>query len=189
MFVALRMALLLFTLGVGLTAPAQARADDPWIHISVVEREAGGSSVEINLPLSMIDTALSMIPDSALTSGHLQLDANGVSLDDIRKLWSQLRSAGDGEFVKATQPGSQLTLTRVGDLLKLRVDATSPHTETIHLQVPVALVDALFAGTGNRIDLQGAAKNLATTRGDVLVVDNEDSHVRIWIDERSSGDR
>ncbi len=171
------------------SSAAQARPDDPWIHITVVERDKGGSTVEINLPLAMIGTALSLVPDSALAKGRLQINANGVSLDDIRRLWSQLRATGDAQFVKVREQGSDVTVSREGDLLKVRVDGTGPEAETVRMQLPVALVDALFAGAGDQVNLAGAAKQLETTRGEVLTVEDSDSHVRIWIDERPSSGR
>jgi hypothetical protein len=186
-----RVALTLLILSASLlpTSSAQARSDDPWIHITVVDREAGGSTVEINLPLAMIGTALAMAPDSALANGHLHIDANGVSLADIRKLWSQLRAAGDAQFVKVSKPDAEVSLAREGDLLKIRVDATAPRSETVRMQLPVALVDALFAGEGDRIDLAAALQRLESTRGEVITVDDSDSHVRIWIDEQASSGR
>jgi hypothetical protein len=167
-------------------AVAQAGRDDPWIHISVHERQAGGSSVEINVPLSVAEPALALAPDSALAKGRVRLDAGDVSLAKIRRLWMELRETGDAPFVTARDSVSDVTVARAGNLLDVRVTEMGGDGETVRLRVPVALVDALFAGQEDHLDLVAAVKQLQTTRGEVLTVEGPDSHVRIWIDEQPS---
>lgn len=167
-------------------AAAQTGRDDPWIHITVVERQAGGSNVEINVPLALAEPALALAPDSALARGRVRIDTEGVSLAKIRRLWTELRETGDARFVTARDGDSDVTIARAGNLLDVRVTETGGDGETVRLRLPVALVDALFAGQEDQLDLAAALKQLQATRGEVLTVEGPDSHVRIWIDERPS---
>jgi hypothetical protein len=169
-----------------LPAAAQAGRDDPWIHITVLERQAGGSSVEINVPLALAEPALALTPDSVLAKGRLRVDAEGVSLAKIRRLWMELRETGDARYVTARDGDSDVTIERAGNLLDMLVKETGGDGETVRLRMPVALVDALFAGPQDQLDLVGAVKQLQATRGEVLSVESPDSQVRVWIDEQPS---
>jgi len=53
----------------------------------------------------------------------------------------------------------------------------------VSVELPVAAVDALFAGDGEDLDLKGALDEIRKVRGDVVQVDDGESRVRIWIDE------
>ena len=56
--------------------------------------------------------------------------------------------------------------------------------ESLGARVPIAVVDALFSGDGESLNLEGAVEELANLRGDIVRVDEEDTKVRIWIDEK-----
>jgi hypothetical protein len=47
----------------------------------------------------------------------------------------------------------------------------------------VTLVDALLSGEGESLDLSAALAEVRKLRGEIVRVKDEDSQVRIWIDE------
>jgi hypothetical protein len=51
------------------------------------------------------------------------------------------------------------------------------------VDLPVALVDALFSGSERELNIRAALGELRRMRGDVVRVNDRDSKVRIWIDE------
>jgi len=57
--------------------------------------------------------------------------------------------------------------------------------EVVRVEVPVEVVDALFSGEGNELNVREAFLRLQSRRGDIVRVNDERSTVRIWIDERS----
>ncbi len=190
-----------------LTTGRSAEAD-PWIHIRVVESGEEAARVEVHLPLSLMTLGLDMVPDSVLVEGRLRLRNSDVSVSDLRRIWNELRAAGDADFVTVEKPGETVRVSRSGDRLLVSVekkavareqdlaprgpaagDRENADAEGVRIEVPVAIVDALLAGQGNQLDVGGALAQLGAFRGEVLRVRDGGSDVRIWIDERSAGAR
>lgn len=191
-----------------LTKGRSAEAD-PWIHIRVVESGEEAARVEVHLPLSLMTLGLDMVPDSVLVEGRLRLRNSDVSVSDLRRIWNELRAAGDADFVTVEKAGETVRVSRSGDRLLVSVekkavareqdlaprgpaapgDRENADAEGVRIEVPVAIVDALLAGQGNQLDVGGALAQLGAFRGEVLRVRDGGSDVRIWIDERSAGDR
>jgi hypothetical protein len=51
--------------------------------------------------------------------------------------------------------------------------------------VPVALVDSLFAGEGEELNVKAALVELQKRRGDIVRVNDSNAKVRVWIDEKN----
>jgi hypothetical protein len=171
----------------------QAATDSPWIHIEV--REDGGSrtKVDLNLPLSLVQVALDVAPEKIISNGHIKIDHHGhhdLSIADLRRMWQELRDAGEAEFVTVEEEDEKVKITREGDHLRIDVEERSHHgeseTETVHVKVPVSVVDALMSGEGEELNLRDALELLKNERGEIVRVEGGDSDVRIWIDERKS---
>jgi hypothetical protein len=60
--------------------------------------------------------------------------------------------------------------------------------EEVQVDVPVGLVDAVLAGPGDSVDVKTVMRELRARRGDIVRVNDEDSAVRIWIDESAAGE-
>jgi hypothetical protein len=77
---------------------------------------------------------------------------------------------------------SDVRISKSGGYLRLTVDGNNRKGGRVRMKIPLPLVDAALAG-GDTIDLGAIARALADTpAGELLTVDDEDSHVRIWID-------
>jgi len=171
-------------------SPARAQAatqdDALWIHVEVFEAGEKGANVKVNLPLSLIDVALDLAPDDVIADGRLKIDSSDVSVADMRRMWSQLRTAGDAEFITVEEEDETVRIARQGEIIEVHVTDRSNGTEKTRIEVPLSIVDALFAGEGDALDVRGALAQLKTRRGEILSVDDGESRVRIWIDERSA---
>jgi hypothetical protein len=66
--------------------------------------------------------------------------------------------------------------------VKIRVEKPG-RQEQVHVDLPVTLVDALLSGEGESVDLKAALAEVRSLRGDIVRVKDDDSHVRVWIDE------
>ena len=168
-------------------AQAKATPGTPWLHVRVQESGKGKSStVNVNLPLSVIQAAVALAPEKIVSNGHVHLGAAGKDLKvaDVRKLWKELRESGEAELVSVEEEGQTVKIARRGDQIQVRLTG-GPEGETVQVDVPVKLVDALLGGEGSEIDLKSAAAALQTLRGDIVRVDDKDAQVRIWIDERN----
>lgn len=183
MFISLSVATLVGATGE--RARAQVTAGSAWIHIRV-EEPARESKVHVNLPLSVVQVALEAAPDKVVSKGRIHLGHEGhdLSLADMRRLWKELKTAGDAQLVTMENGDEKVNVARKGDLVQVRLERPK-EKETVAVDVPVALVDALFSGEGEGLDVVAAVKELQSLRGDVVRVDDQDSRVRIWIDEKN----
>jgi hypothetical protein len=173
-------ALLALTLG---AIPLQAQT--PWIHIEVDEDEADASHVKINLPLSVVQIVLEAAPEKIVDDGRIRIHHIDEDLDveDLRRMWNELRTAPESEWVKVEEKEETVSIRRQGDQILVEVDDRKDG-ETVHVQVPVTVVDALFSGEGQELNLKEAISELKSLRGDIVRVDDGETKVRIWIDEK-----
>jgi hypothetical protein len=58
--------------------------------------------------------------------------------------------------------------------------------EQVRIEIPTSLVDALLSGEGDEANVQAAISELRKRRGDIVRVQDDDSHVRVWIDEQNT---
>ncbi|HUG52099.1 MAG TPA: hypothetical protein VMR21_00795 [Vicinamibacteria bacterium] len=159
-------------------APATA-----WLHVRV--EEAGRKSkVAVNLPVSAVEAALQAAPETVMSGGRIKLGHrhNHMSVADLRSMWKELKAAGDNEFVTVEEEDQTVRVARKGDLVLVHVDRPSGR-ESVRVEVPIDVVDALFSGQGEELDLRAAFALLQNRRGDIVRVQDKDSTVRIWIDE------
>ena len=52
--------------------------------------------------------------------------------------------------------------------------------------MPVSLVDAFLSGDGEEGNIQAAIAELQKRRGNIVTVHDDDSNVRVWIDEQNT---
>ena len=161
----------------------RAQAPSPWLHVRV--EEARGAKVSVNLPLSVVEVALKAAPETVIGHEkiHLGLEGRDLRLADIRKMWQELKKSGDVDLVSAEDGDEKVTVAKKGDLVLVRVEKAGGR-EGAHVEVPAEVVDALFAGEGETLNVRGALAKLQTRRGDIVRVNDKDSTVRVWIDEK-----
>ncbi len=181
---------LIAALALAVLVPAQSfasknrdKSKDAWIHIEVHENGDDGDKVSVNLPLSLADVALqSTIEEHGLSGGKISIEDSDISVSDLRRMWRELKSAGDAEFVTVEGKDENVKIYRKGDRVFVDVDDHS-EDQTVRIEMPVTVVDALLGGEDDRLDLRAAVaqlKDLGT--GDIVRVEGGDEHVRIWID-------
>jgi len=161
------------------------QAQTPWIHIEVDENEADASHVKVNLPLSVVQIALEAAPEKIVDHGKIRMNHIDEDLDveDLRRMWNELRSAPDSELVTIQEKEETVSIRRQGDQILVEVD-NRKDGDTVHVQVPLTVVDALFSGEGQELNLKEAISELKSLRGDIVRVDDGETKVRIWIDEK-----
>lgn len=166
-------------------ASTPLQAQTPWIHVEVDDNEKEGSHVKVNLPLSVVEIALEAAPEKIVNEGRIRIEATDRDLDveDLRKMWNELRDAPDSEWVTVEEKDETVSIRRQNDRILIDVDDRKGG-DTAHIQVPVKVVDALFSGQGEELNLKGAISELKSLRGDIVRVDDGDTKVRIWIDEK-----
>jgi len=163
-------------------AAAQAQESN-WIHVRV--DEADGAKVRVNLPATMVDIALEMADEEALEDGHLDLGSDtDVTVQELRRLWQEMRDAGDAEFVNVQDGDEHVRVFRKGDRVYVQVD--EGETQKVRVEMPAEVADALLDSEGDRLNLRAAVQKLAESGSQELVrVQEPDTSVRIWVDARS----
>ena len=151
-------AVLMMTAGV-----AAADTDGLWLHVRVDGHH--GEKVSVNLPLSLIEAAIPMIPDEHFRNGDLHFDdihwghGHRMSISELRELWQELKSSPDMTFVTVEDGDETVTVKKSGDYML--VDTEEHGDSAVQVRVPLAVVDALLSGDGETIDVRAAVEALA----------------------------
>ncbi len=168
-----------------MTYPARTGAQGPsaWVHVRVEER-AHQSKVSVNLPVSVVEAALQAAPEKVLTEGriHLGHGGNDLSVADLRRAWNELKNTGDAEFVSVEDGDQTVRVARSGSVVLVHIDKPGGR-EAVRVEVPVEVVDALFSGQSEELNVRAAFAKLRNRRGDIVRVHDDNATVRIWIDE------
>jgi hypothetical protein len=163
---------------------AQSASPSPWLHIRVEELNRP-SKVHVNRPLPVVEAALKAAPATLSSEGKIHLGPGGkhLSLADMRRIWTELKASGDVDLVTVEDENENVKVARKGDLVLVKVDREGK--EEVNVEVPVALVDALFAGEGEELNVKAALLELQKRRGDIVRVNDSNAKVRVWIDEKN----
>lgn len=169
-----------------LLAAAQETAGR-WFHVHVTEAE-DGAEVRVNLPLAFIEKAVSMMPEEVSDEVRVELNDAGFEVDELRELWQELRTSPDATFVTVDSADEKVQVRKEGNFLVARTTESTPDGAQVNVRFPLDVVDALFSGDPDRLDLAAAIRALAAYEGDMVTVQDRDNRVRIWIDDRNEGE-
>lgn len=172
-------------LAIALFLPAaQAQAQELWFHVEVHEASGENAQVKVNLPISMIQSMMPMISQQAEMHGGTEFDIDGsdVTVDDLRQVLASLRDAPDATFAEVLTDDERVVFYKQGAYLRAE---TVEGTDTeIQARFPIAVLDALLSGPGDRLDFEAAVMALAAHGpGDLVTVRDGETRVRVWIDE------
>jgi hypothetical protein len=166
---------------VALAPGAAAASGDRWIHVRVDDTGDERAHVDIQVPVGMVQTLLPAL--NGRHGGHsIRVDGKQMELEDLRSCWNAVRASKDGDYVTVKDHDSDVRVSKSNGFLKLNVNDRAGASK-VRMTIPISLVDAVLA-SGDRIDLDAVGNALAKAGvGELLTVDDEDSHVRIWIDD------
>jgi hypothetical protein len=168
----------------GQATPAPAAAG-PWLHVRV-EEPRQQKKVAVNLPLSVVEVALERFPDKPFSMGRFHLEHGrpfgDVEIADLRRMWAELKTSGDAELVSVEERDKSVRIAREGGLVLIRVE-NSRGGESVKIDVPTQVVDALLSGEGRELNVRAALAEMQKRRGDIVRVNESGKTVRIWIDE------
>jgi hypothetical protein len=160
-------------------AGAASAAGDLWLHVKVDEGD--GAKVTVNLPVSIIEKAIPMLPVHDLHHARIANGEMNVEFEDIRELWQEVRDSPDMTFVTAEDDTEKVRVWKKSNWVYVEVrDEEGP--ESVDVKVPLAVVDALLAG--DEIDIEGAVRALVEHgEGEFVTVSDRDDNVRVWVDD------
>ena len=171
-------------LAFAVSVAAQDAGPQPWLHVQVTGENDGAENVAVNLPLAAAEPLLALVPHRILSDGQLSLGGRDVPVNvgAMRDLWRALTQVGDTEFVTVEGENETVRVARTGDQITVQVQ-DEDGSETVDVQLPILVVDALLSGDGDTLNVGAAVERLGELRGDIVRVREEERQVRIWIDE------
>jgi len=180
---------------VALSAPAAAQTGTPWLHVRV-EEVKDATKVAVNLPLSVVEAVLKASPGMIEKHGRIHIGHDhGLKLADLRRVWKELAAVGDAELVSVESEDENVKVMRKGDLVQVFVDQKAKPgkdgkkgkgAEQVRVEVPTSLIDALLSGEGDEANIEAAIGELRKRRGDIVRIHDDESQVRVWIDEQNT---
>jgi hypothetical protein len=162
------------------SAATSASAGDRWIHLRVDDADGGNGRVDIQVPVGMVQSLLPVLK-GVNGGGSIRVDSRSLDIAELREYWTAVRNANDGEYVTVRDQDSNVRIAKRAGHLLLNVDDEGGKSR-VRMKVPVPMIDAVLTGR-DTLDLNALGIALANAPdGELLSVDDEGSHVRIWID-------
>ena len=159
-----------------------ASAADLWLHLKV-DGGRHGEQVEMNMPLSMLDSFAPMLQGKVGEDGRVRIHERDYDVDELRRAWRQLENGPDATYLTVNDPDSKVRIAKRGDYFVLtaldRVEG-----ENVEAKIPVAVLGALLSGQRDELDVAAALRALARYgEGELMTVTSDEETVRIWIDD------
>jgi hypothetical protein len=172
-----------------LVAQNSAPSGERWLHVSVINQDHKGERVRVNLPLSIAESVLTSIKHERLDHGIIKIDEVRMEKVDIRKLYASLKSAKDGEYVTVESDSCNVRVAKESGFLIVKAHDRSRKDAQVFVRMPLEVVDALFSGAPDELNIVAALRVLAG-RGDTELVSVKDSEntVHIWVDAKNTGE-
>lgn len=166
------------------TAGGIHAASDLWLHVRVDEGD--GAKVTVNLPFSMVEKAIPMLPKHEFHHAHIAGEGVDVDLEDMRELWQEVKESPDMTFVTVEDGDEHVRVWKENNWVYVAVrDESGP--ETVDVKIPESVVDALLSG--EEIDVEAAVRALvAHGEGEFVTVRDRDDTVRVWVDSTPEAD-
>jgi len=178
--------LMTVVLALALLAP-MALAEDLWLHVQVLEQGEDGDTVKVNVPLQLVEALLPLVQHEQFQGGKIKLDEiPELEQIDLRGVLEALDQTPDGEFVTVQSKDENVRVAKAGGLLLVNV--LDDESTKVEVKVPLSVARALISADNDELDLLAAVRELAQFRGDLVSVEETDTSVRVWIDDRQQID-
>jgi hypothetical protein len=177
---------MLTALGVlALTVPAAAGGTS-WLHIKVDEAGNKAATVRVNLPLTVLEAVAPLAGEEFAKNTKIHAGDKRLNKAELKRMLIAVRDTDDAEFVRVQDDGDDVRVAKVKGQLVVHVREKGKAKDTVSVQIPMEVADALLNGPGDELDFV-AALNVLKQRGSgpLVTVDDDDSKVRIWIDDRN----
>ncbi|MGA2429866.1 MAG: hypothetical protein ABSH13_15315 [Candidatus Acidiferrum sp.] len=164
---------------------------DRWLHIRVDNPDSKEETVRVNVPLELAEKILPTINRDRLQSGKVKVDEIDCHGVDLHALLDAVRSSKDGEFVTVQNKDSDVRVAKQNNYFLVHVvdKHHSSKKSTVEVKIPMKVVDALFSGGKDELDLVAGLRALSAQGDTELVsVKDEENTVRIWLDSKNVSD-
>jgi len=164
---------------------------DRWLHVRVDNPDSKEETVRVNVPLELAEKILPTINRDRLQSGKVKVDEIDCHGVDLPALLDAVRTSKDGEFVTVQNKDSDVRVAKQNNYFIVHVvDKSHASKKTrVEVKIPMKVVDALFSGRKDELDLVAGLRALSA-QGDteLVTVKDEENSVRIWLDSKNVSD-
>jgi hypothetical protein len=169
------------------TGTALAGVEGRWLHVRVQDHDEDGEFVAVNVPLELVGALLPTIETDEFRGGKIVIDDDDFDEIDLRAALKALRDTPDGEYVTVRSRDENVRVAKERGFFL--IDAEDDGGDRVRIRMPLEVVDAMLGSGRNEIDVMAALDVLADSgNGDLITVESDDSHVRVWIDSNQVGD-
>jgi hypothetical protein len=167
-----------------------ASSHDRWLHVRVTNPGNNEETVRVNVPLEVAEKVLPTINKNRLHSGKVKFDDVDCHGVDLRALVDAVRTSKDGEFVTVQSKDADVRVAKQNGYLFVHVfEKNRPKKSQVEVKVPMKVVDALFSGGKDELDIVAALHALSAQGDTELVsVKDEENTVRVWVDSKNVTD-
>ncbi|HYG63603.1 MAG TPA: hypothetical protein VEL74_13560 [Thermoanaerobaculia bacterium] len=163
--------------------------EELWLHVKVHAAE-GDERTTINLPLSLVQGFIALVPDTARGSAKIRVNDREVSVPELRTMWRGLRHKADTTWMTTDSRDGKMRIAKRGGYLYIQAEDRTGGNEQAEIRIPATVVDALLSGKDDELELGAAISALARHgEGELVAVNSENETVRIWVDGESVGRR
>jgi len=191
------------------TLAQTASNSDRWIHVRVESKDSNGETVRVNVPVEMAEKVLPAIKHENLQGGKIHIENFHLDDVDLRAMLDAVRAANDGEYVTVQGGENNVRIAKSAGYLYIHVTEGKPSVKPakdasgkdapaksssvreskVEIKVPMKVVDALFSGGKDELDVVAALHALSASGDTELVnVKDKENTVRIWIDSKNIAD-
>jgi len=175
------------------TAPASSTAStasakqERWLHVRVINADAKGETVRVNVPLELAEKVLPTINKDRLHDGKVKIDSAHVNDVDLRALMDAIRTSKDGEYVTVQGNDNDVRVAKESNHLVVHVvDKTGSKRSQVEIKVPMKVIDALLSAGKDELDLVAALHALSAQGDTELVsVKGDGNTVKVWLDSKN----
>ncbi len=89
-------------------------AQERWFHVRVTETGADPTHVAVNMPLSLIEAALKLVPEQVHQEIDVELNEVDFDLEDLRQFWKDVKDVDDATFVTVESPDETVKVAKEG---------------------------------------------------------------------------
>lgn len=172
-----------------LAAQNSATSGERWLHVSVVKQDPKGERVRVNLPMAIAESVLTSIKHERLDHGIIKIDEVKINRVDIRQLYASLKSAKDGEYVTVESDSCNVRVAKESGFLIVKAHDKRNKDAQVFARMPLEVVDALFSGKPDELNIVAALRVLAGRGGTELVsVKDSENTVHVWVDAKNTGE-
>jgi hypothetical protein len=167
-----------------LALPAVA-ASDLWFHVTVNQKSGDNANITVNLPFSIVEAAMPLIPEEAMQDGRIVIEDSEFDAAKLRDLWRAVQDSPDATYVTVQNDDQTIRVYKDGNFLRARTaEATADGTQ-VDARIPMVVIDALLSGNGNELNLRAALEALVQFgEGELVTVNDKEANVRVWIDRQ-----